>query len=281
MDAPTKWHEATEAFPIMVDGDLDALVADIKENGLRHPITLLPDGTGLDGRNRLKACEQAGVEARFDVYDGDDPEGFVISENVTRRHLKPSQRAMAAARMMPERENGKKRPSGNSQGKKLPLGVLSKRFGVSEPTVKMARALLDRAPDLATEADAGEAIKSLYNQLQDREQEEARRLRSLQRIAQRDADLAEAIENGTMTLAEALAEGAARERQAEQDEAQRQSVLRAAAAGLDSVLVYLTSRSRTPEELASDYADAARNVPADRLNFAVATMRAIAQTKEE
>jgi hypothetical protein len=37
---------------------------DIRQNGLVEPVALL-DGLVLDGRNRLRACEIAGVEPRF------------------------------------------------------------------------------------------------------------------------------------------------------------------------------------------------------------------------
>jgi hypothetical protein len=42
---------------------------------------------------------EAGVEPFYDGYDGDDPLGFVVSQNVARRHLDDSQRAMIAARV--------------------------------------------------------------------------------------------------------------------------------------------------------------------------------------
>ena len=39
------------------------------------------------------------MEPFYDSYDGDDPLGFVVSQNVARRHLDDSQRAMIAARV--------------------------------------------------------------------------------------------------------------------------------------------------------------------------------------
>src|SRR5271169_3454015 len=54
-------HPAALVFPEMSPADLDGLVEDIKQNGLVHRIVCTSDGVVLDGRNRLKACEIAGI----------------------------------------------------------------------------------------------------------------------------------------------------------------------------------------------------------------------------
>jgi len=53
----------------------------------------------LDGRNRWLACEMAGVEPVTEPFEGDDAEAlrYVVRANVRRRHLTPSQIAMAGA----------------------------------------------------------------------------------------------------------------------------------------------------------------------------------------
>ena len=76
--------------------ELASLAAGIRRRGLKHEIVLL-DGQILDGRNRYLACQQAGVEPRFVDYVGDDPVGFIATENIDRRHMNPSQRAMTGA----------------------------------------------------------------------------------------------------------------------------------------------------------------------------------------
>lgn len=104
LDIPTyngRTHPAADIFPMLDLVELVELAADIAEHGLNHPITLLPDGTLLDGRNRLAACERAGLPATFRVFTGDDPIAFVISENVKRRHLNDGQLAFVALDFMP------------------------------------------------------------------------------------------------------------------------------------------------------------------------------------
>jgi len=89
-------HPLAEIFPEMTGSAYRELVADIRLHGLREPITLI-NGSVLDGRNRQRACEDAAVEPRFEVFDGTDPLGFVISRNLIRRHLREGQRALVAA----------------------------------------------------------------------------------------------------------------------------------------------------------------------------------------
>src|SRR5262245_56882290 len=105
---PLTAHPYADLFPLMTAEELDALAADIRANGLRKPIVLL-EGKILDGRNRYKACLIAGVEPRFEDYTGDDPLGYVNSENIARRHLTPGQRAMIAAKEWVQHGDTKKR----------------------------------------------------------------------------------------------------------------------------------------------------------------------------
>jgi hypothetical protein len=95
---PTGVHPAAELFPLMKGTDFGMLVEDIETHGLREPI-LTYLGLVLDGRNRLRACEVAGVEPRFVEWDGvGSPLAIVLSRNLHRRHLNEGQRAITAAR---------------------------------------------------------------------------------------------------------------------------------------------------------------------------------------
>jgi len=93
-----KFHPLADIFPLLEGEPFNELVASIKEHDLLEPIVLL-DEMILDGRNRYRACLEAGVEPRFAAYSGGDPLAFVIAKNLTRRHLNESQRAMVAAKI--------------------------------------------------------------------------------------------------------------------------------------------------------------------------------------
>ena len=56
---PRNHHPLANIFPLIEGDALDALVADIRANGLRDAITLYEDKI-LDGRNRYRACRDAG-----------------------------------------------------------------------------------------------------------------------------------------------------------------------------------------------------------------------------
>ena len=116
---PEMWHSAANLYPRMDDTDPEAfrqLVADIKANGLLSRIVLISleeklapsihdDSVRvLDGRNRLLACREAGVEPRFEFWHdhrSDSPIQYVVSQNTHRRHLTSDQRkAIAAAAVL-------------------------------------------------------------------------------------------------------------------------------------------------------------------------------------
>jgi hypothetical protein len=69
------------------------------DNRQQEPVTFW-NGKLLDGRNRAAACEQLGIELDACELDPEtDPVKWVISHNLHRRHLSPSQRSQVAVRL--------------------------------------------------------------------------------------------------------------------------------------------------------------------------------------
>jgi ParB-like chromosome segregation protein Spo0J len=98
-DAALEDHPLAALFPLMEEADLEALAEDIREHGLRGPITLY-EGKILDGRNRYRACKLAGIAPKTRIFaEGKDALAFSLAANLHRRHLTASQRAIVAAKI--------------------------------------------------------------------------------------------------------------------------------------------------------------------------------------
>ena len=124
----------------MEGAEFDGVVADVAKNGLHHEITL-HEGMILDGRNRYRACGEAGVKPRYvKLAKGKNPAAFVLSENIARRHLGPSERAMVAARMA-DLKWGQR--ADRVEGS-IDLSTAARLVSVSEPSVKRAKVVLER-----------------------------------------------------------------------------------------------------------------------------------------
>ena len=98
-DQSIPFHPIANIFPLLEGAALDTLAQDIKAHGLVEPIWIY-DGQVLDGRNRARACALAGVPVRTREFAGRpaDAIAHVWSLNFSRRHLTPSQAAIADAR---------------------------------------------------------------------------------------------------------------------------------------------------------------------------------------
>lgn len=174
-----KAHPAAAVFPLLTGDEFDELVDDIRVNGQRVPVTTW-NGQLLDGRNRVRACEKLGIKVDSEPWDGKgSPAAYVVSVNLRRRHLTPSQRAMVAAELKPafaaeakerQRATAPSRGKQGGRGKtKLPVkrdGKVSrsgeartqaaKALDVAPAYVSTAERIQRSRPDLAEKVKAGE-----------------------------------------------------------------------------------------------------------------------------
>jgi hypothetical protein len=181
-----EYHEAANIFPMMEGEAFDELAADIKRHGLRDDIELL-DGKIIDGRNRFKACEAAGVKPRYKTVTVDDPVDYVLSKNLHRRHLTPSQASMVAARVRDyydrqAKERQKRKPV-DSVPEKLPeqkgdsRDQAGKDVGVSGKTVDAATKVLKRGvPELVKAVDQGRMSVSMAAKIVTEDEETQKRI---------------------------------------------------------------------------------------------------------
>lgn len=165
-----RFHALANLFPLLEGREFDEFVADIKTNGLHEPIWIY-QGEILDGRNRYRACIAGGVEVRTREYMGDSPVAFVWSLNGTRRQLNKSQLAMIAVKMLePLKAEAKKRQVASlKQGGVSPVPTVPEErgesgeavaqaaalVGLGATSVYQAKAVIDRAPELAKQVESG------------------------------------------------------------------------------------------------------------------------------
>lgn len=164
-----EYHPIASLFPMMQGEEYEALKKDIADNGQLEPIWLHPDGRIIDGRNRYRVCTELGIEPHYRTWSGEGSlVAFILSMNLHRRHLTPSQRAMVALDILPMLEEEAK----ERQGARTDLPNIVQFFAPSDmgksrdkaaalvqtnrQYVSDAKAIQDKAPALAEQVRAGE-----------------------------------------------------------------------------------------------------------------------------
>lgn len=200
---PYEAHPFADAFPLVDGEEWAELVRDIKANGLIEPIVLNHDKTVLiDGRNRYRACEEAGVDPVFETLGSHYSEpmilDLIVSKNLARRQMNPGQRAFAAmkyeeryAAATKAAETERKRQQDltlpaeqiQSQSDATTRADLrtsersqrsderaAKATGASGRAVQQAKSVQQTAPDLAEQVQSGSmALDAAYKQSRERE----------------------------------------------------------------------------------------------------------------
>jgi hypothetical protein len=193
-------HPLANIFPLIEGQEFDDLVADVGQNGLRDKITVVvtrtKDGAGqetrelsiVDGRNRYRACVQAGLFKAKSTYgahfeakakstygaheanrlkepyskyfavlpDNVEIVAYVVSKNLLRRHLDESQRSVVAAKLanMRQGERTDREPSANLR--KVSQVDAARMLSVSERTVTDAAKVLKKAtPEIVQAVEIG------------------------------------------------------------------------------------------------------------------------------
>jgi|GEM_PF-3375476 len=154
-------HPAADLFPMMSELQFQHLKADIKEHGQREDI-IVWCGLLIDGRNRLRACTELGIEPQIsELMEETDPVKYVLSENLHRRHLTTNQRACVAAKLATLRH-------GDVQSQKKddgPNGLSSiddsaKLLNVSPRSVKRVKHVIENASKSVVAAVETDELKA-------------------------------------------------------------------------------------------------------------------------
>lgn len=178
-------HPACEAVPQICEEDYGRLLDDIRERGLQESLKRSRDGRLLDGRCRLMACDQAGIEIQVeDCRNTGDEWDFVYSANAARRHMTVGQKAAYAdARWEYERAEAKARQKTSTGGRTPQLvetlpqaegktrDKLGSSVGISGRSVEKFHKLKVDEPDLA--ADVAKGQKQLEEAVKEASQRKA------------------------------------------------------------------------------------------------------------
>jgi ParB-like chromosome segregation protein Spo0J len=209
---PTQVHPLAERFPMLPPDDFQSLVQDIKENGLQNPIVIDNDGVLIDGRIRLKACERAGVEPRYEGLNGRDPVAYIWGANGKRRQMTKGQLAMIAA----VTTNG--HSCSKTSGRKL-----AKLAGVALGTIQKAIVICKYCDDLDDD-DLAELVINGTTTLNEAYAEVQQNQRDLEELesalvspSEEEPDLAHPVTEGELSLYQAKGENRKREVQSMQD----------------------------------------------------------------
>ena len=176
------FHEIAAIFPLMQDQEFEELKIDIKENGLRESIYIHEDKI-VDGRNRYRACQELGIQPKYEMWNKQGSlVAFIISLNLRRRHLTASQKAIVALNILPwlEKEAKERQVEGakiggqtagsgrpkekNSLVEKLPQPIkdetksrhqAGQAVGVSGRYISEAKKLREEAPKIFKKIEEG------------------------------------------------------------------------------------------------------------------------------
>jgi len=157
-----KVHPIANVFPMMSESEFEALKQDIKTHGQLEPIFYWKDML-VDGRNRLKACEQLGIEPRdVELTDETDPVDYVVSHNLHRRNLSETQRAIVGAKLATFKHgqvgNGRKVEAEISASTFTVEGA-SKLLNVSESSIEKAKRVISEGSKSLVEMVERDEIK--------------------------------------------------------------------------------------------------------------------------
>lgn len=171
-----EFHPLSELFPLLEGAEFDALVNDVRTNGLRQLIVVDSDEKILDGRNRYRACLKAKVKPVTRHYNQavDGPlVPFVISLNLHRRHLSESQRAMVAAKLANMKRGDNQHASIDATSQSQAAELLN----VSRGSVQRAGDVLDQAArELVDLVERGRVAVSTAADVSELSQEEQREI---------------------------------------------------------------------------------------------------------
>ena len=140
-------------------GDMDAeareeLKTDIDANGLNDPTIWTLDGQVLDGWHRYSIAHELGIEGDLVLENReDDGVGFVLGQNLHRRHLDAGQRAAIVVAVSDYKEASGRRADGEET---TTVGEMAETADVSTQTIHRTKKAMEAHPEKTEALISGE-----------------------------------------------------------------------------------------------------------------------------
>jgi ParB-like chromosome segregation protein Spo0J len=146
-DEPLAVHPLANIFPPMAPDEMERLKDSVEEHGQGEPITVW-DGQIVDGRHRYQVCQALGISCRIRDFTGQEADlaHFVLAQNLTRRHLNETQRAMVAAKVVAHLRSGSAKLHGDT------LQLAADMLNVSRRSTASARKVCKHGIEQLVEA---------------------------------------------------------------------------------------------------------------------------------
>lgn len=173
--------EFSRMVPEMSGIEYNEFLKSIEKDGIRQPIHILLDKTILDGRHRVRACKELGineVQALVHSLDEDEAIAFVRDTAIERRNITVEQRVdiiLKSEELIKELEEKATKNQGKrndlTPGPKEPNvkntnQTIADMAGTSETTVKRMKRVKRESPELYEDIVKGEkSIRKAHDEL--------------------------------------------------------------------------------------------------------------------
>jgi ParB-like chromosome segregation protein Spo0J len=191
-------HSAARDVPDMRDEEWRPFLEDVREHGVRDPLTVQRGGVVLDGRHRLRAARESGQEtvpARVVELTEEEQAAYVLRVALLRRHLSDDQRAVLAARW----NKAEARAARSDRARKAGQASGRSRQKAAANSVDKASSEFAAAGDGKEEAPVGRTREKAAVQHGVPE----RKVRAALELEQQSPELAAKVLAGKMTLKQA------------------------------------------------------------------------------
>lgn len=131
-------HDVAKINPELTSEEYTALKENIMSSGQITPIIVVGNNLVVDGRHRLKACRELGIEIKVtDVFDAKEDDLInIVTSSESGRHTSSTQKAITAYRTYTL-----KRGTGNS----ISTEKAAKMHGISKPMLDMTKTIMGMA----------------------------------------------------------------------------------------------------------------------------------------